>query len=44
MDDLSGYNLVSGLIKRTDSEVKELILCSNPLLGFTFFSKIIDLI
>jgi len=42
MDDLSAYYLVTGLIKRNKSEVKELSLAYNPLLGFAFFSKVVD--
>ena len=44
MDDLTAYHLVSGLIKRKNSEVTEISLARNPLLGFAFFSKVADLL
>lgn len=44
LDDLSAYHLVSGLIKRHQCEVREINLSQNPLLGFAFFSKLVDLL
>jgi hypothetical protein len=42
MDDLTAYHLISGVARRRD--VKEVSLAKNPLLGFAFFSQLVDLL